>query len=52
MGYNINGMLQTVCLCFDPMMVDSFSSLLNCRMGRRVSDNDGPNLKHLEVAGV
>ena len=38
-GYDINVMRQSVCLVINPLTVDSFASLFNCRPIGRVSDS-------------
>ena len=49
-GYNINVMRQSACLVIDPIMVDSFASLLNCKpVGRASESKDGPNIKLVDL---
>ena len=38
-GYNINIMRQSACLVFNPIMVNNFASLFNCRPVGRASDS-------------
>ena len=38
-GYNINIMRQSACLVFDPITVNNFASLFNCRPVGRASDS-------------
>ena len=38
-GYNINIMQQSACLVFNPITVNNFASLFNCKPVGRVSDS-------------
>ena len=38
-GYNINIMRQSACLVFNPIAVNNFASLFNCRPVGRASDS-------------
>ena len=45
-GYNINIMRQSACLVFNPITVNNFASLFNCRF------NDGPDIKLFILVGL
>ena len=45
-GYNINIMRQSACLVFNPITVNNFASLFNCRL------NDGPDIKLFILVGL
>ena len=38
-GYNLNVMRQSVCLVFNPIMVDNYAAFFNCTPVGRVSDS-------------
>ena len=38
-AYNLNGMRQSACLVFNPIMVDNYAALFNCTLVGRASDS-------------
>ena len=38
-GYNLNVMRQSVCLVFNPIMVDNYAAFFNCTPVGRASDS-------------
>ena len=38
-GYNLNGMRQSACLGFNPIMVDNYAAFFNCTQVVRASDS-------------
>ena len=41
-GNNMNVMRQTVCLVFNPIMVDNYAAFFNCTPVGRASDSNPP----------
>ena len=51
-GYNLNVIRQCACLVVNPVMVDNFPALFNCKPVDRASDSyNGPDLKLFIIVG-
>ena len=51
-GYNINIMWQSACLVFNPITVNNFAFLFNCKpVGRASRLSDGPDIKLFILVG-
>ena len=44
-GYKFNVMRQSVCLVFNPVMVDNYVAFFNCTPVGRASDYDGHDIQ-------
>ena len=49
-GYNLNVMRQSVCLVFNPIMVDNYAAFFNCTLVGRASDSMMARLKGIHFS--